>query len=431
MKLRQKLEKAKRFLLEEIWQFELSQLSRLKAFLYNQLRIIYIVGKGFIDDRCLLRASALTYITLFGLVPLLAVAFSISQALKFDDKYLKPLIMDKLTGGMGVIASKILEYIENINAANLGLMGIAILFLSVIGVLGNIEKSFNDIWGVKKARTFFRRFSDYLSVLVVGPVLVAAALGATASLQSRVLSTKLAFISRPFLQMSPFILLWIALTFIYFFMPNTKVRLVSALAGGIIAGTFWQLAQWLYVHFQVRMTAYQAIYGTFASAPIFLFWIYLSWIIVLFGAELSFAHQNVKTYTMERKAISVSYSFKEALALRIALAIGENFYWSKEPWSAQRLAEAWNVPVRLIREILFQLIQSQIITEVGDGYYQPAKALEKIPMKSILDAMRNYGGYPVNMEEKRSLDELLTRINQATERELDQLSLKDLIQEGS
>ncbi|TMA08271.1 MAG: YihY/virulence factor BrkB family protein, partial [Deltaproteobacteria bacterium] len=230
------------------------------------------------------------------------------------------------------------------------------LIATAISVIGNIELSLNRIWGVQKTRSLGRKFSDYLSVLLTFPILMVAALGLISSIQSGTLVRSIlqipgmSYLLLLLAILGPYFLIWIGLTFLYSYLPNTTVPLRSAFFGGVIAGTLWQFTQWAYIHFQVGVAKYNAIYGAFAQLPIFLVWLYLSWIVVLLGAVITFAHQNIKTYRKEVLGEAVHHAFREELSLKLLLLIGKSFYSEGEAWTAEALSHKLDVPIRLLNE---------------------------------------------------------------------------------
>lgn len=315
---RERITHLKGFIEDEAWETHTAALSRVKRSSYRQLRIFYLAAKGFIDNRCLLQASALTYTTLLSLVPLLALMFSILKGLGVQNT-LAPILLEQLSAGSEEIVTQIIGYIDRTNVKALGALGLVGLVATAISLIGNIELALNRIWGVARTRSLGRKFSDYMSILLTCPLLFAGALGATSSIKSEsfvqgILELPgMSYLVLLLAMLSPYVLMWIALTFLYSYLPNTAVRIRSALFGGIIAGTLWQLAQQGYIHFQVGVTKANAIYGAFAQLPIFLVWLYVGWNIVLLGALLSAAHQNIRTPTRQMEASSARYSFREEL----------------------------------------------------------------------------------------------------------------------
>ncbi|MCK5533853.1 YihY/virulence factor BrkB family protein [bacterium] len=400
------------------------------------MRIICMVWKGFVDDNCPLHASALTYTTLLSIVPFLAVLFSISKGLGI--KVLEPLLLNEtITGIGGDVIKWIVSQAKDTNTTALGALGGGVLIIMAVKMLSTVENSFNTIWGVKRSRSIFRKTSDYLSVLIVGPVLVAAAIAITASLENisfaQIILSQ-GIIKQLIIHFVPFVSLWIAFTGVYIFMPNIRVKIQHALIGGVIAGTIWQIVQWVYINFGIGVAKYNAIYGGFAQFPLFLIWLYISWLIVLFGAEISFASQNVKTYTQEKWAQSASYSFREELVLYLITLISVNFYTGKTPWTVEKISKKLNVSSRLVKDLLFQLCKTDILYEVnGDiTYYQPAAALEKISLEKILNAVKNYGGNPlqkikIENKQEKYIKKIINNLNQATKNVVANVTLRDLV----
>jgi membrane protein len=292
------------FLKSDIWRLQADKLTPRRSFWIRQLRIFLLTIRRFNLDKCELRASALTYYSLLSIVPVVALAFAVAKGFGFE-KILAQELMAKLQGHeetAQMIIGFAQSLLENTKGGAIAGVGIVLLFWTVIKVLGNVEKSFNDIWGVKTARAMGRKFADYLSVMMICPVLLIIASSVTVLITTRVSSMleRLSFMGYLadvlifVLKLLPYGVIWLVFTFIYVFMPNTKVALKSALWGGIFAGTIYQLVQLAYISFQIGVSNYGAIYGSFAALPLFLVWLQLSWLIVLLGAELSFVRIKVK-----------------------------------------------------------------------------------------------------------------------------------------
>lgn len=270
---------------------------RLPLAMQRAVRFIQQLVTSISGHQVSLRASALTYTTVLSLVPFLAIAFAVLKGLGVQNA-LEPVLLQVAGESSREVVSRIIGYVNNTNVKSLGLIGLLTLLVTVISLLSAIEEAFNAIWGVTETRSLQRRFSDYLSVVVVGPLLLMVAMSMTTSLQSQWLVQWLiqhTWFGEAILllfRLVPYVSVWIAMTFLYSYIPNAKVPLRSALLGGVVAGTIWQLTQWAYFHFQVGVANYNAIYGALAALPIFLVWIYTSWLIVLFGLELVRAHQE-------------------------------------------------------------------------------------------------------------------------------------------
>lgn len=343
-----------------VWDHDSENLNPLQMFLLRQLQTIALVTRDFLTDRCLLRASALTYSTLLAIVPLLALTFALLKAFGVQN-LLEPFILERLSVGSEEVVSSIVGYINNTQVGRLGTFGLVLLLMAVVSLLTNVEQSFNHIWGGKGTRPLLRRFSDYLSVILVGPVLLISAISMTTTLSSSELVRKLLemeIVGRGLLtlfQVTPYLVMWLAFAFLYIFMSNTKVELRAALIGGIFGGTLWQLAQWAYVNFQIGVAKYNAIYGTMAALPIFMIWLYLSWVIVLLGLEVTYAKQNLRISGFDLRAEEVSVLGHEQVSLAILVVLAERFMRGDSPLSQGQLAQLLAVPPRLCGTILARL----------------------------------------------------------------------------
>ena len=408
------------FLKTDIWRIRLKNLSRTKSFLIKQLRTIILSLRGFGEDKCILRASALTFYSLLSIIPMAAMAFGIAKGFGFE-KILEQQLLEKFPGQEEIIAQVINfahSLLEKTKGGLIAGIGIAILFWTVIKVLGNIEKSFNDIWGIKKSRSFGRKFSDYLSIMLICPVLLIMSSSITVVIagQIRLITQNFVFLGALspviflILKLLPCCVIWIVFSFIYIFIPNTRVNFKSGILAGIIAGTIYQIAQWAYINFQIVAAKYGAVYGSFAALPLFLVWLQISWLIVLFGAELSFAQQNVETYEFEPDCLRASYSFKKLLSLRITQLCVKNFYKGERPWTATQISTALEIPIRLARQILYDLVSAGIISEVNEKNnstaYQPGVDIDGLTVKNVIDILEQHGSHDIPVAESKELDKL-------------------------
>jgi membrane protein len=342
---RNKLKRIWVFLSRGIWEIDAHELTRWRLFLLRQAQIASLVARDFFADHCLLRASALTYSTLLSIVPLLALMFALLKGLGVHN-VLEPLILERLAIGSEQIITAIIRYINNTNVGQLGAVGMVMLIIAVLTLLSNIEESFNYVWGVKETRTLLRRFADYFSVVTIGPIFLIAAISMTTTIESQAFVQALlemAFVGEVIFlifKVLPFVVMWAAFTGLYVFMPNTRVSFRAAMVGGVLGGTLWQLAQWVYVNFQVGVSRYNAIYGTLAALPIFMVWIYVSWLIVLLGLEVTYACQNLRTLRREIRGRDVNFASRELVALTVLLVTAETFYRGEKPWGLERLSAA-------------------------------------------------------------------------------------------
>ena len=399
--MKQSMEKVRQFLIRRLWSIDPRGLSLVRRSLLRVGQVSSLVVRDFFRDQCMLQASALTYTTLLSLVPLLALMFAILKGFGVQD-FLEPLILERLAVGSESIVTEIMTYIDNTNFGRLGAVGLVLLLVTALTLLVNIETAFNHIWGVQKNRTLVRCFTDYLSVVVVGPLLLFAAISITTSLRNQELVLRLLeteYVGDAVLvgfALLPFVAMWAAFTFLYIFMTNTQVRFGAALVGGIFGGTLWQLLQWIYVSSQVGVTRYNAIYGTMAALPIFMVWVYLSWLCVLLGLELSHAWQNLRTLRQEAAMGEVSYASREFVALALLLLIAEDFNRGVRPRSREALAEELDLPPRLTQRMLSDLVRLGFLNEVRDEaqegeLYQPGREPETLSLAVVVQALREDG----------------------------------------
>ena len=401
-------ERATRFVSVDVWRIQLEDLPFGKSFLVKQLRIILLTLRGFVEDKCFFRASSLTFNTLLSIVPVVAILFGVAKGFGFESR-LKRELFAKFPGeSQQEVLWKVFDFAESLLQATKGGLiagiGMVILFWSVINVLSHIEASLNDIWEIKESRSWGRKFSDYLAVMMISPLLILVSSSATVFITTHVtqLTAKIKLLGMisPLIFLSfkliPYVLIWILFTIIYVLMPNTKVKLKAGLVAGIIAGTIFQFVQWGYISFQIGAARYNAIYGSFAALPLFLMWVQVSWWVVLFGAELSFANQNVGTYEYEPDSRKVSPAFKRILTLHVTHLLVKNFAVGGRPLTDVEIGARLKIPIRLVHNILYDLVQSQVITETTtraeqEYGYQPARDINTLTIKYVVDAVEHNG----------------------------------------
>ncbi len=422
MEFKKLIHKIQKFLTRDIWIIELHQLSRLKRFIFKQIRFFYIVIKSFFDDKCPLRSAALTFGTIFSIVPFFALIFALSKSLGFQ-KTLDPLLLKKIMPGQEEVINNILIYIENTDLKALGYIGLIFLVWLVIYMLQMMEGTFNDIWGIRHGRSILKKFGDYFSIMVIVPsvlviVSILNTILATNIYNLAVVDTKIVrFVAENVHSVLPYALSCFAFMGLYKYMPNINVNLKAAFFAGIIAGTIWQFLEWAYINFQVGVARYNAIYGAFAALPIFLAWVYISWMVLLLGAEISFAFQNGKNYVEAKISENTSFKLKELLVLNLMYAIAFSFEKSKSAAQTdEELACSLNAPVKLVRNILFILNEKGLLTETSKDertfVYQPARALKDITTGDVLYALRSHGTEYIRIDESLSggkLSEMLKK----------------------
>jgi membrane protein len=362
-----------KFIREEVWIVELTKYPKFASYLIRQLRIILLALRGFQKNRINLHASALTFYSLLSVVPVAALIFGISKGFGFEER-LEQFIQDLFAGreDLQAAADYVKDFASNllleINGGFIAGIGLVVLLWSVMQVLGNIEDSFNAIWEIKKARPFIRKFSDYLSMMIILPILFLLSSTVTVYLSNYVTdSTGLMQYLGPLVaflvKLIPYLLIYLLFTLLYVVMPNTKVIFKYGLIAALISGTIYQIIQWVYIEFQVGVSRFGAIYGSFLALPLFLVWLQLSWLIVLLGAELSFAYQNIEKYEVESEALKIPHNKKRLVTLLIIHQIIKGFIEGTPPLSASQISHKLGLPIRLVRDILFELNESGLIAE--------------------------------------------------------------------
>lgn len=439
-----RLSKAVQYLKTDIWRIRRESLPRSQSLLIRNLRVIMLTLRGLTEDRWQLRASALTYYSILSVVPALAMVFGIAKGFGFETA-LESQLLSKLEGHEEVV-SRIVQFaqglLENVRGGLMAGIGLAVLFWVIIMLLSHIENAFNDIWGVKKARTALRKVTDYLAMMLIGPVLFLLAstttVLVTSGLRFAVEKISLLTVVSPpiffLLNLTPYAALWILFTFLYVFMPNTKVRFVSAALGGVIAGTLYQVFQWGYINFQFGVSRYNAVYGSFAALPLFFVWLQISWLIVLLGAEISFAHQNVDTYEFEQDCRGASHVLKRLVALRIVHMLVKHFQDGEEELTAEGIAHYLEMPIVLVNTILFDLVASRLVAEVRwsddqSAAYQPARDPNTITIKSVIDALEKNGTSDLPIRRSDELERLasaLQSFDDLIEKSPENVWLKDI-----
>jgi len=413
------LKKLKNFFQEEIWSHDLTSKSRRRTFLIRQSRIYFLAFKGFFEDRAAVRAAALTYFTMLSVVPIFAIAFAIARNFGFEDR-LHEVIHRNMAGQEDMLKwldQMVDSLLVKTKGGLLAGLGGVILFWSVIQVLNNIEASFNDIWQIRKARTPMRKFSDYLAIMILSPL----ALGLSGSIMVKIQSTAQDIeLFKPLivflLKSVPYVSMWLLFTIVYIVMPNTKVRFKYALIAGIFAGTVAIIFQMLYQDLQIGVFRFKTLYGYIAAIPLFMLWLQITWLIVLMGAEISFAYQNIENYEFEEDALNLSDNNKRILTLLIAYHVIRNFEDGGDPWNSDTLSHELGIPIRLVNELVFELVDAGILAELAsdsqkDRSYQPSVDINKITVEYIYKQLGLVGSDQMIVTETDELNRI-TKIHE-------------------
>ena len=391
---------------DAIWRTPLSELSRGKTFIFKQLRILILAAKGFSNDKVQLRASALTFYSLLSVIPIAAIAFAIAKGFGFE-QVLEQSIINKFQSYQEILDKFLPQVMQAIDEAKGGIIagiGIIILFWSVMSLLNHIESSFNHIWQIRSSRPWYRKFTDYLTIMLIAPIFIflssSITLFISTELPGYMATAPILNVFKPvitfLIKFSPYFLSWITMTILFIVMPNAKVKFVPALISGIIAGTIFQVVFWLYVDLQFGILKLNKIYGSFALLPLFIIWLQSSWSVVLLGAEISFANQNISRYEMESEALNISNHQKRALILMIMHLIIRNFILGERPISAEYIAVNLKIPVRLVRDILQDLSSANLVSiihenEEKERLYQPALDVNRLTISYIYSQLDKKG----------------------------------------
>ncbi len=419
---------------EKTRSLDLRSLRRVRTQWLPQGRAFFsVVRQKVQDDALSLRAMGLTYVTLLSLVPLLAAMFAVLKAFGVHN-LIEPSLAQALEplGEQGAeITRRILDFVSNLRVGVLGAVGVAALFYTVVSLISKIEDSFNYIWQVRHSRTWGKKCSDYLSVVLVGPVLVFTALTVIASAQSHTVVQYMMAneLLGPLIivaaQLMPFAFLCIAFTFLYVFVPNTAVRFGSALLGGVVAAVLWQLAGVGFAAFIAASARYAAIYSSFAILVFFFIWVYASWLIILVGAEVACFHQHPNSY--RAKLDGKTPLSRERLALTALAAITRRYLAEQAPWSVAALAKNMRVQLSALEPLIDTLLAKGVLLQtVEPEGIVPGRPPEQIAVASVLAILRAPGEEPAAIDGGDAVSALLDRRNRAVEQALDGITLRSL-----
>ncbi len=432
------------FLTKDIWRISLSQYSTGKSFMIRQLRIIILAFHKFGKDKCQLRASSLTYYTLLAIVPVVALAFGVAKGFGLE-KLLEKQLLERIPGNEEVLIQIITFAQQLLDTTKGGLIagiGVVILFWSAIKVLNHIESSINDVWEIEKARPMGRKLSNYFAILFICPILIILSSSVTVFINTKItlITEQVAFLGffSPMiffmLKLLPYCLIWTLFTLIYILIPSTKVNISSGVISGIVAGTIYQGAYWAYIVFQVGVSRFNAIYGSLAAFPLFLVWLQLSWLILLLGAEYSFAQQNSEKSELGPDSLDISLHFKKILSLQVAYLVIKQFQKGEKPLTVKKITHLLKLPFHLAIQIMHELVQSEVISETVDHdnhvmAFQPAVDINMLTVKYIIDALELRGAHELPVTETaelKTISDTLQTFGDIIEKSSENKLLKDI-----
>ncbi|MEI7675635.1 MAG: YihY/virulence factor BrkB family protein [Bacteroidales bacterium] len=428
------------FVKVDIWRITENEVSRQMNSFYNLLKTLILSTRRFQEDKLQTKASALTYSTLLAIVPILALLFAIAGGLGFQS-----LIENQLFDyfpGQKLVLQKGLTFASSYLAQTKGGLfvgvGLLMLFWAIMSLIGNIEEVFNSIWQIKKPRTYYRKFTDYFSLFLILPVLMIASSGLSIFVTTSISSLDFQQIIGPLLntmlQLSPYFITWLIFIFLYIFLPNTKVRFKHAIIPSLITSVIFQLFQYLYINGQIWVSTYNAIYGSFAALPLLLLWLQVSWLIVLFGAMLTYSSQNIQNYNFERDTKNITRRYKDFVILSIASIVIKRFENGEKPFSADEVSLKYRIPIRLTKEVLYLLTEVDILNESLSEdddvrIYQPSVDINKITVGFVLNRIDQMGSEDFKIDTKNlfsdqwnslilSRDEMVGTANQTLVKDL-------------
>lgn len=391
------------FFASRIWKARLDELQRGRALVYRASRVIYTALRGFRDNQLTDRAAALTYYTVLSLVPLLAFAFSVLKGFGVYDRFIDKTVVPYVTGTFAQNPAllnsikQVLTFVDQTDVGRLGTFGIVILAYAAISLLSQIEASLNELFGATTKRPLVRQVTDYTTLIVTTPILLFSGIAlATAAQSSRLMlfareTLELGFVIDFFMRFASLVVVCLAMTALFIILPNVRTRLVSALIGGAVSGVLWQIALLLHVQFQSGMARYNALYSAFAAIPIFLVWIYVSWLTVLVGAQVAASHQNEQLVGQQLRARNADQALREEVAVAVVALVIRDFLAVAPRRDHVALAGALAVPPLVVDPILADLVQAGVLARsvAGDQVgYVPGRDIDECRVDDVRAAVR-------------------------------------------
>ena len=400
------------------------------------IRVGHLLFRGYADDDLTIHASSLTFVTLTSLVPILAVGFALVKGFGFGADQLATVEQMEwflqMPAQWQEFVQKILNIVNTTNFAALGWIGLAFFVLTAVLLLANVEKSFNRVWGVDKNRSLLRQVANYTSVLVLVPVLI----GAAGALKAQVAINRKIFevdVNAWAQNLASFVILWLAIGFLYVFVPNTRVRLRPAFTSSLLTTLVFLGWMQMFTVMQVGVVNYNRIYGAFAAVPVFMLWMYVTWVILLLGAEFTFALQNSDTYQLESAADTASMRSRILVALMVLRRAGRAMAGEREMFDAAAFARQVKAPIRLINSVVATLAKRGYLAQVAsrDAGYVLMRAPETVRIRNLVAEMMHEGGGHAEIEGVLMLDaplkETMARIEKGVAQGFGDLTLADMV----
>lgn len=393
----------------DLWRINPDELSAVRRVFYEVMKIVVLAIRFFTTKRVLSQAAALTYSTLLAIVPIMAVVFAIARGFGYSI-YIEVWFREALSSqpqAAEVIIGFVNSYLVNTKSGIFLGVGLVFMLYTVLMLVSNIEATFNEIWQVKKQRSIFRTFTDYLAMFFLFPILIVVSSGLSIYMVTIVSSLPdfllLGAALRFAINMIPYVLMSALFMALYVFMPNTHVKLKNAIVPGLLAGVAMQWLQFFYINSQIWMTSYNAVYGSFAALPMFMLWIQISWTICLFGAELCYTSQNLDYYDYDARTDDISHRYQIMLSAILMSRICSRFAEGKKACSSEELSVDTGIPVRIVNDLLFKLIDASLLIEISSdekgeaSRFMPSETLDNINLGVMVDRLEALGKWKIDL----------------------------------
>ncbi len=393
----------------DLLRIDTTKLSPVKRLLLEALKIAYLAIRFFTTKRVMAQAAALTYSTILAIVPIMAVVFAIARGFGYS-KYIEVWFRDALSS-QPQVAEVIIGFVNSylVHTQSGIFLGVGLVFMlyTVLMLVSNIETTFNEIWQVKKQRSIFRTFTDYLAMFFMFPILIVLSSGLSIFMITLTTSLPDFLLLGPvvqfLIQLAPYALMSGLFMALYVFMPNTHVKFKNVIIPGLLSGIAMQWLQFFYINSQIWMTSYNAIYGSFAALPLFMLWVQISWTICLFGAELTYITQNLDFYDYDAHSSDISHRYRIMLSIIIMSRICKRFAEGKKAYTSEELQSETNIPIRIVNELIFKMIDAHLLIEISSdekgefSQYVPYESLSNLNVGVLIDRLEAVGDWKLDV----------------------------------
>ena len=405
-----------RYLTTDIWRIPSEANQGVRHLLIETFKKLYLAVRFFIDKDVMAAASALTYSTMLAIVPILAVVFAIARGFGFN-KYIEEWFLNTLSSqpqAADVIVGFVNSYLVHAHSGVILGIGLVFMLWTVIMLIHNIETTFNQIWQVSRQRPWSRKLTDYVAFFFFAPIVIILTSGLTIFLTTMAKQTEGYMLMGPvlrfFIALMPYVVMSAVFVMLYVFMPNTRVKVRHALVPGILAGVAMQLLQYFYIHGQMLLSGYNAIYGSFAALPLFMLWVQLSWTICLFGAELTYTSQNLGEYAFLAVPDEISHRYRLLLSTVLMSKICERKDQEQPAYTAFQLKMVTGLPIRIVSDLLHDMVDAGLLNayysdiDSEEAVYTPAVPIDHLTVGTIVDRLETRGKWTIDMDLEKLCD---------------------------